>query len=246
MTKRLLALALLGASCKKEVPPPPVLAPAVQVSPRQALADALALPPGDVQKKAIHRARLAITSEAAGGPVEEGPEGSLRLGGILWEPKAQKLSFTATLTVPKADPEQGVEQAMPLEVICCTPAGRRYESLLVSEVRPLHLSLLLALAGFNPDSRWQVAIANLDQSQALSAFLPKDQALASWSFSPPRMSASGFPPDVSGDLLSLEFGVLTPSQAPQQPEKLIPQLPSGYTNGSSVIVEIRPLHLKIL
>ncbi|MEN9359781.1 MAG: hypothetical protein RL095_1316 [Verrucomicrobiota bacterium] len=220
--------------------------PHLYVSPRQALADALALPAGAARQNAIHRARLAVTAEAAGCPVEEGPEGSLRLGGILWEPKTQKISFAAILSLPKADPEQGIETAMPLELICCTPAGRRYESLLVSEIRPLHLSLLLALAGFTPESLWQVEIANLDQTQPLTAFLPEGRALGYWRFAPPAMSESGFPPDLSGDLLSLESGVLMPAVAPQQAEKLVPRLPPGYLNDSQVIIEICPQNLKSL
>jgi hypothetical protein len=71
------------------------------------------------------------------------PNGDIRLGLVLLQRDPRALLFPATINM----------NVGPLEVLIATPVGRLHESLLRSEVNPLHLQTMLILLGLENGPR---------------------------------------------------------------------------------------------
>lgn len=72
------------------------------------------------------------------------PEGNVRLGNVTLDPKRKEISFEGYFKIVANDI---------LEVLIATPAGRAHEALVVADIDPLHLQVLLYLAGYENGAR---------------------------------------------------------------------------------------------
>ncbi len=78
-------------------------------------------------------------------PFRKLSDSKIQLGEILFDKKTKIISFPATITY---------HEDMPVEVLLCkTKANRAYESIFVSDIRPIHLQTILYLAGYMNGSR---------------------------------------------------------------------------------------------
>ena len=131
---------------------------------------------------------------------------TITLGQISYHRESGRIEFMArvnNLETQRKGDQEGIE------VIVCTPNGRTHESLFVSDVRPLHLEILLHLAGYSK-------LENASQFQILISIpthdlIRVDELLVAQHGStlPPSMlwefSGSSFKnlyqPDLTGDLI---------------------------------------------
>ena len=86
---------------------------------------------------------LFIEGGGEAGKIERLPDGNIRLGLITVAPARREISFPATVN----------QLAGPIEVLIANPHGRVHESLLRSQVRPLHLQTVLYLLKLSNGAR---------------------------------------------------------------------------------------------
>lgn len=75
---------------------------------------------------------------------------SIVLGGISYYKKSRTLEIPAVVNYPDMSDTRHPNE---LELILCSTKGRTHETLFVADAQPLHLELLLHLAGFKKSSR---------------------------------------------------------------------------------------------
>ena len=93
----------------------------------------------------------------------ERKENEIKLGGITWNKKDNTISIPAKLKYPNP--------GMPLEVLLCQKKGRVHEALFLTQTRPLHLELLLHMAGFKVGSTFQLLVKSSDESRGVEDFI---------------------------------------------------------------------------
>lgn len=129
-----------------------------------------------------------------------------RLGGITYRKATKKIEIFAQVHLPKKDQDG---QHTELELILCSFKGRMHETLFVTEARPLHLELLLHLAGFKkaPEpSAFRISISLPNQDPFPVESLMKTttgEALSEkiiWEFSGSHFTDL-YPPDQTGDFI---------------------------------------------
>jgi len=95
-------------------------------------------------------------------PYKEFKNGNIKLGEILYDKKRRTISFPATVKYNKD---------MPVEVLVCKPQSERnYETLFISDIRPLHLQTILYLAGCVNGSR-DIGDEKIKQGSRLRLFI---------------------------------------------------------------------------
>ena len=132
-------------------------------------------------------------------------EDSMELGGITYDRKARHLRIPAKVEFPNSADDRHPGE---VELLLCTTAGRLHETLFTAEVRPLHLELLLHLAGHAKGaepSRFRIDVLTGDGTR-----IPVDTLVRSsggeplespllWEFSGSDYRDL-YSPDLSGDL----------------------------------------------
>jgi len=88
----------------------------------------------------LTEAELRVLRKMGGRVLEDG---NIAIGKVKIDRVAKELSFPAKINM-----DQG-----PIEVLICTPRGRKHESLLVSEADPLNIQLALILSGASNGAR---------------------------------------------------------------------------------------------
>lgn len=120
-------------------------------------------------------------------------ENEIKLGGIAWNRKDNTISIPAKLKYPNP--------GMPLEVLLCQRKGRAHETLFLTETRPLHLELLLHMAGFKVGSTFQLLVKSSGYSRAVEDFLTwkgKGTSPVLWKFTGSEF-AEQYIPDNAGE-----------------------------------------------
>ena len=90
---------------------------------------------------------------------------------------------------------------MPLESFLCQKKGRVHETLLLTETRPLHLEVLLHMAGFKPGSLFKMLIVSSEKTEPIEKFLSwknKGTELVLWEFTGSEF-AEQYIPDNTGE-----------------------------------------------
>jgi hypothetical protein len=128
-------------------------------------------------------------------------DGRLELGGIMYDKANGRFSLPAQVEYPDPGDERHPGE---VEMLLCTEGGRRHETLFVCKARPLHLELLMHLAGHAKGSRFRIEVLTNDGTRIPVDSLVRatgGEALESpllWEF-----SGSGYrdlySPDLSGD-----------------------------------------------
>lgn len=88
--------------------------------------------------------------------------GRMELGGIVFDKKQGRISLSARVEYPSSGDDRHPGE---VEVLLCTEGGRLHETLFVTDARPLHLELLLHLAGHvkgQQGSRFRIDILTQD------------------------------------------------------------------------------------
>lgn len=128
------------------------------------------------------------------------------LGGIVFDRVSGKIEIPVVVYYPKEGDDRHPGE---LELVLCSEAGRSHETLFTTETRPLHLELLLHLAGYKkspPAStfRVEVVIPNHDPIpiEALIRSIGNETLPEhlSWEFSGSD-SKDPYQPDMTGDFL---------------------------------------------
>ena len=86
-------------------------------------------------------------------------EERISLGKIVYNKKSRQIEIPATVSYPKVGDKRHPEE---LELILCSNTGRIHETLFVSDAQPLHLEMLLHIAGFKksiPAKRFRASIS---------------------------------------------------------------------------------------
>lgn len=178
-------------------------------------------------------------------------EDSITLGGITYLKKSRKIEIPAEVDYPRDDDPRHPGE---LELVLCSEKGRVHETLFVSKARPLHLELLLHLAGFEKlpvMDLFRVSVALPGQeSVPIEEFigsadgleLPKQMA---WEFSGGNFQ-DFYSPDQTGDFLILWHAhpsVLRIQQGKiaSGEMKLKAKKHSSFPQGATVTVVIEPL-----
>lgn len=73
-------------------------------------------------------------------------EKTIRLGGVTYQKPERRIEISAVVSYPDTRDQRHPGE---LELVLCSSAGRAHETLFVTSARPLHLELLLHLAGFS-------------------------------------------------------------------------------------------------
>ncbi|MFD2160583.1 hypothetical protein ACFSW8_16885 [Rubritalea tangerina] len=155
------------------------------------------------------RVRLAEEINALGDelavryPFSADSEG-MRLGGIRYTRETGEIEIPAAVHYPKQD-QEGKEYE--LEVVLCNERGRVHETLLLTDVRPLHLELMLHLIGHKKKAtQYRLSIRLPDEpsiplvrllSSTSGEALPEPLA---FTFSGSAFGES-YGPDTTGDLI---------------------------------------------
>lgn len=130
--------------------------------------------------------------------------GRMELGGIVYDGSHGRITIPARVEYPNPGDERHPNE---VELLLCTMAGRTHETLFVTEVRPLHLELLLHLAGHTKGaegSRFRIEAINNEGDRipvdsmirATGGEIPEHPLL--WEFSGSDYQ-DVYPPDLSGD-----------------------------------------------
>lgn len=123
----------------------------------------------------------------------EKTENGISLGGITWNRVDNTVSIPAK--VRYSNP------SMPLETLLCQTKGRVHETLFLTATRPLHLEVLLHMAGFRVGTKFQMTVKSSKESIALESFLRwknKGSDLVLWKFTGSEF-AEQYIPDNSGE-----------------------------------------------
>ena len=127
---------------------------------------------------------------------------SITLGGITYHRTTKRLRIPAKVEFPNASDDRHPNE---VELLLCTPLGRLHETLFVAEVRPLHLELLLHLAGHPKGTRFRIEAITEDgtRTPVESLIRPIDGGTLDgplpWEFSGSDFQDL-YSPDLSGDL----------------------------------------------
>lgn len=133
-------------------------------------------------------------------------EDTITLGAISYHQKTGTLEFTAKVNDLKARQKGDQED---VELVLCTQKGRSHESLFVTEARPLHLEILLHLAGYTKEdvpSQFEVhvLIPNHPPIELTDLLVSKTgETVPSpllWEFSGSAFDGL-YQPDLTGDLI---------------------------------------------
>lgn len=132
----------------------------------------------------------------------------ITLGGIIYDKKSRTITIPAEVHYPS---EQDPRYPDELELVLCSEKGRTHETLFISEAQPLHLELLMHLAGFAKEpvmSLFSLSISLPDGEsipiEKLIAPLEKDELPAEmiWEFSGSDFN-DFYSPDQTGDFIIL-------------------------------------------
>lgn len=88
----------------------------------------------------LTKAELRVLRKMGGRVLEDG---NIAIGKVKIDRATKELSFPAKINMSEG----------PIEVLICTPQGRKHESLLVSEADPLNIQLALILSGASNGAR---------------------------------------------------------------------------------------------
>lgn len=135
-------------------------------------------------------------------PFEQKPD-RVKLGEITFDKTRQCFSLPAQVSYPDPGDERHPGE---VELLLCTEGGRRHETLFVSRARPLHLELLLHLAGHGKGpngSRFRMDVITRDGARIavhdlIRSSEPVDHPLV-WEFSGSDYKDL-YSPDLSGDM----------------------------------------------
>ena len=135
-------------------------------------------------------------------PYEQKPD-RVKLGEITFDKTRKCFSLPAQVSYPDPGDERHPGE---VELLLCTEGGRRHETLFVSRARPLHLELLLHLAGYGKGpsgSRFRMDVITRDGARIavhdlIRSSEPVDHPLV-WEFSGSDYTDL-YSPDLSGDI----------------------------------------------
>lgn len=131
---------------------------------------------------------------------------TMTLGGISYYKKTREVVIMAEVNYPRKGDDRHPDE---LELILCSDVGRTHETLFVTEARPLHLEILLHLAGFSktiPRTAFKVEISIPNHEpiavEEMMVVKPEMMQVAPlrWEFSGGEF-AQAYQPDMTGDLL---------------------------------------------
>lgn len=102
----------------------------------------------------------------------------ISLGGIELNLLTKEISLDAKIKYP---------DGMPLEVILCQQKGRNHETLFITETRPLHLEILLHMAGYKKGDLLDMKVKGENRAVDLNDFLhwkkkSEDKRPVMWKF----------------------------------------------------------------
>jgi len=80
----------------------------------------------------------------------------INLGGIVYHKETKRIEIPARVNYPVAGDDRHPGE---LELILCSEKGRTHETLFITECRPLHLELILHLAGYKSESGFRVQVS---------------------------------------------------------------------------------------
>lgn len=219
----LLTGAVLLVSCKPESPgagAPAEAEPAVLTGSQELVADFPLLPL--IEKSLWRQLKEAEAGRAAASPTEReaaikdverlteklrkrhpfrATDARMELGGIVYDKSQKRFTVPARVRYPDAGDARHPGE---LELLLCTEAGRSHETLFVSDARPLHLELLMHLAGYTKGTRFR-----MDALTADGVRIPVDSLIRAkdgesldrpllWEFSGSDFKDL-YSPDLSGD-----------------------------------------------
>ncbi len=130
----------------------------------------------------------------------------ITLGGMVYDKKSGKIEIPVEVYYPREGDDRHPGE---LEVILCSVTGRSHETLFTTDARPLHLELLMHLAGYKkspPASTFKLEVVISDH-----AAIPVESLIASadgdplperlvWEFSGGEFK-DPYLPDMTGDFL---------------------------------------------
>jgi len=181
-------------------------------------------------------------------PYEQTPD-RVKLGEITFDKTRKCFSLPAQVSYPDPGDERHPGE---VELLLCTEGGRRHETLFVSRARPLHLELLLHLAGHGKGSngsRFRMDVitqhgARIAVHELIRSSEPVEHPLV-WEFSGSDYQDL-YSPDLSGDMAIFWHAhdsvlrVLHPGIA-SGVVKLSPVPHPQLKNGDLVTLEIVPI-----
>jgi len=132
----------------------------------------------------------------------------ISLGGISYHRASRQIKIPAVVSYPKADDTRHPGE---LELILCSATGRTHETLFTTQTRPLHLEVLMHLAGFKKSSK--ASLFRLDVIMPDQPVIPVEELVQPtgsdklpseilWEFSGSDFSDI-YSPDMTGDFLIL-------------------------------------------
>lgn len=133
-------------------------------------------------------------------------ENHITLGGIRYDKKSRVIKIPAVVCYPKEGDKRHPGE---LELILCSNTGRSHETLFVSKTQPLHLELLMHLAGFKKTS--PVSLFRVDVSAPHQPPIPIEKLIRPaagdklpspmiWEFSGGDFNDL-YSPDLTGDFI---------------------------------------------
>jgi hypothetical protein len=176
--------------------------------------------------------------------------GRMELGGIVHDGSHGRITIPARVEYPNPGDERHPNE---VELLLCTMAGRMHETLFVTDVRPLHLELLLHLAGHTKGeagNRFRIEAINNegDRIPVESLVRASDGGVLAhpmlWEFSGSDYQ-DVYPPDLSGDfaifwhahdsVLRVDHEGIAIGEV-----KLLPLPHPKLPHGASVVLELIP------
>jgi hypothetical protein len=177
--------------------------------------------------------------------------GRMELGGIVFDKKQGRISVPARVEFPDSGDERHPGE---VELLLCTVGGRLHETLFVTDARPLHLELLMHLAGQTKDpggNRFRIDVITENgmripvESLIRSAHAESLEGPLLWEFSGSDYKDL-YSPDLSGDFAIFwhaHDSVLRVVHAgiASGVVKLAPVPHPALVEGASVLLELVPL-----
>ena len=167
------ALKLTSAHMQKYNPLLPKLEPELW---RKLLTAEQALKNSGIAEKA-KKEFLEIAAQLTSLHKLERKEDKIILGGITWNQTDKTIEIPASVLYPNP--------GMPLEVLLCQKKGRVHETLFTTPSRPLHLEVLLHMAGFKVGDSLTIEVNSSTESKRIEDFLTwkdKDRSPLLWKF----------------------------------------------------------------
>ena len=114
------------------------------------------------------------------------------MGGVVWDKQSKSIQLDATILYP---------EGMPLELVLCNDKGRKHETLFVTKTRPLHLEVMLHLAGFEKNQLFKIFVKNKVKEVPIEDFMSwkaKSKGSLLWKFNGSEFGEN-YIPDSAGE-----------------------------------------------